>query len=79
MAYVKNDIWPDRPPTAKQYNYAWNMAHTLHKELPQTLDITAFSIFLECNKEEFDKVTAELKAEKERMILEENMRSIDFS
>ncbi len=72
MAYQGNDIWPDRPPTAKQYAYAWSMSHTLKKELPQTLDITAFSIFIERNKEDYNTKIKELKEEQERIIFEEN-------
>lgn len=79
MTYVMNDIWPSKSPTAKQYAYAWSMAHTLNKELPPVLDITNFSIFIERNKEEFEKACARIVEEKERIILEENMRSIDFS
>ncbi len=71
--YIKDDIWPNRPPTAKQYSYAWSMAHILNKELPQELDITAFSIFLERNKEDYDNRMKEIREEKERIILEENM------
>ena len=43
------------PPTEKQYNYAWKIAHALKVELPEFFDKFSFMRFINRYKPEYDE------------------------
>lgn len=78
MAYSGNEWWPDRPPTAKQYAYAWKIANELNIMLPPILDITAFSKFIEHYKDPFGEVIKQKHSQIEEIMFESRMRDKDI-
>ena len=77
MSYVSTECWPDRPPTAKQYAYAWKISNELNVPLPKVLDITAFSVFIEHYKDPFGEAIQEKKKQIENAIFEERMKDAE--
>ena len=69
------EYWPVRPPTAKQYAYAWKISYALQIALPDTLDITEFSKFIEHYKDKFGEVVELNYEAKQQAIIEDNIRN----
>ena len=64
-------------PSEKQYQYAWNIAHALHLELPSMLNKRLFHLFISEHKAAYDKLMADHQADYDSVKFEQMMHEAE--